>query len=60
MSSSSDPSAYADYGPFLPGFTSVQYNNLQQLEQELQDPNTAAFMVEPIQGKIKKKLYIVS
>jgi len=51
VSSSSDPSAYADYGPFLPGFTSVQYNNLQQLEQELQDPNTAAFMVEPIQGE---------
>ena len=51
MSSSTDPTAYSDYGPFMPGFVTVEYNNLAALEAELQDPNTAAFMVEPIQGE---------
>ena len=51
VSSSTDPTAYSDYGPFLPGFVTVDYNNLSALEKELQDPNTAAFMVEPIQGE---------
>ena len=51
MSSSTDPSAYSDYGPFMPGFSTVEYNDLDALEQELRDPNTAAFMVEPIQGE---------
>ena len=35
----------------MPGFVSVPYNNLAALEEELKDPNTAAFMVEPIQGE---------
>lgn len=35
----------------MPGFHLVDYNNLAQLEAELQDPNVAAFMVEPIQGE---------
>lgn len=51
VSSSTDPSAYADYGPFMPGFVTVPYNNLPALEEQLKDPNTAAFMVEPIQGE---------
>ena len=51
MSSSTDPSAYSDYGPFLPGYVTVDYNDLNSLEEELKDPNTAAFMVEPIQGE---------
>lgn len=51
VSSSTDPSAYSDYGPFMPGFTTVPYNNLDALEKELQDPNCCAFMVEPIQGE---------
>ena len=51
VSSSTDPSAYSDYGPFCPGFVMVDYNNLEALEEELKDPNTAAFMVEPIQGE---------
>ncbi|XP_037787023.1 ornithine aminotransferase, mitochondrial-like [Penaeus monodon] len=51
VSSSSDPSAYSDYGPFMPGFYLVPYDNLQVLEEALADPNVAAFMVEPIQGE---------
>jgi len=51
VSSSSDPAAFSDYGPFMPGFSSVPYNDLVALEEQLKDPNTAAFMVEPIQGE---------
>merc|ERR1711970_1691856 len=51
VSSSTDPSAYSDYGPYMPGFVTVPYNNLAALEEELKDPNTCAFMVEPIQGE---------
>ena len=51
VSSSTDPSAYNDYGPYLPGFEIVKYNDLEALEKALQDPNIAGFMVEPIQGE---------
>lgn len=51
VSASTDPSSYGGYGPFMPGFEIVDYNNLQQLEKAISDPNTAAFMVEPIQGE---------
>ena len=51
VSSSTDPSAYADYGPYLPGFEIVKYNDLSALEKALEDPNVAGFMVEPIQGE---------
>ena len=30
----------------------MEYDNLESLEAELKDPNTAAFMVEPIQGEV--------
>lgn len=51
VSSSTDPSAYSDYGPYLPGFEIVKYNDLASLEKALEDPNVAGFMVEPIQGE---------
>jgi len=51
VSSSTDPSAYSDYGPFMPGFECVPYDDLSSLETALSDPNTCAFMVEPIQGE---------
>lgn len=51
VSSSSDPSSYSNYGPYMPGFELVPYNDLAALETRLKDPNTAAFMVEPIQGE---------
>ena len=51
VSSSTDPTAYENYGPFVPGFVNIPYDNLEKLEQELKDPNVAAFMVEPIQGE---------
>ncbi len=51
ISSSTDPSSYKGFGPFMPGFGLVPYNDLAALETALQDPNVAAFMVEPIQGE---------
>lgn len=51
VSSSTDPSSYAGYGPFMPGFEIVPYDDLPALQAALADPNVCAFMVEPIQGE---------
>jgi ornithine--oxo-acid transaminase len=51
VSASSDPSSYGGYGPFMPGYELVEYNNLDALEGAIRDENTAAFFVEPIQGE---------
>tara|TARA_R110002050_G_scaffold53783_2_gene122134 strand:- start:1172 stop:2395 length:1224 start_codon:yes stop_codon:yes gene_type:complete len=51
VSMSSDPDAYNDYGPYTPGFVNIPYNDLEALDQALQDPNVAGFLVEPIQAE---------
>ncbi|KAK6026920.1 ornithine aminotransferase [Ostertagia ostertagi] len=51
ISSSSDPESYGGFGPFVPLFERVPYNDLKALEKAISDPNTAGFMVEPIQGE---------
>ena len=51
ISASTDPSSHKDFGPFMPGFELVPYNNLAALELAFQDEHVAAFMVEPIQGE---------
>ncbi len=51
ISSSTDPSSYGGFGPYVPGIVKIPYNNLVALEEALQDKNVAAFMVEPIQGE---------
>ena len=51
ISSSDDPLSYKDFGPYMPGYDLIPYNDLNALEKELKDPNVAAFMVEPIQGE---------
>jgi len=51
ISSSDDPSSYKGFGPYMPGYHLIPYNDLNALEQEFKDPNVAAFMVEPIQGE---------
>ncbi len=51
ISSSSDPSSYQNFGPFVPGFQQIPYNNIDALAEALQNKNIAAFMVEPIQGE---------
>ena len=51
ISSSTDPSSFKGFGPYMPGFELVPYNDLTALENQLKDANVAAFMVEPIQGE---------
>ena len=51
ISSSDDPTSYEGFGPYMPGYDLIPYNNLEALETELRDPNVCAFMVEPIQGE---------
>jgi ornithine--oxo-acid transaminase len=51
ISSSDDPTSYKGFGPYMPGYDLIPYNNLDALEMELKDPNVCAFMVEPIQGE---------
>lgn len=51
ISTSTDPVAYEDFGPYMPGFCLVPYNDLKALEEAIKDSNVCAFMVEPIQGE---------
>jgi ornithine--oxo-acid transaminase len=51
ISMSSDPDARKNFGPYTPGFVTIPYNNLEALAKELEDPNVAGFLVEPIQGE---------
>ncbi len=51
VSTSQDSASTKDFGPFVPGFTIVPFNDLKALEAAFQDSSVAAFMVEPIQGE---------
>lgn len=51
ISSSTDPSSYQGFGPYMQGFGLVPFNDLIALEKAFQDNTVAAFMVEPIQGE---------
>ena len=51
ISFSSDPSARNHFGPYMPGFVSIPFNDLNALEKALSDKTVAAFLVEPIQGE---------
>ncbi|HZW66184.1 MAG TPA: ornithine--oxo-acid transaminase [Hanamia sp.] len=51
ISFSDDPVARDDFGPYLPGFETIPYNNLPALADALKDNNVAGFLVEPIQGE---------
>jgi ornithine--oxo-acid transaminase len=51
ISFSSDPAARKGFGPFMPGFISIPYNDLEALAAALKNKNVAGFLVEPIQGE---------
>ncbi|SDP55026.1 ornithine--oxo-acid transaminase [Actinopolyspora xinjiangensis] len=50
VSFSTDPEARADYGPYTPGFVVTEYGDATEVESAI-TPNTAAVLVEPIQGE---------
>jgi ornithine--oxo-acid transaminase len=51
ISYSTDPSSTTGFGPFLPGFEKIPFNDTVALEKAFQDKNVAAFLFEPIQGE---------
>ena len=51
ISASTDPTSYSGFGPNLPGFLTVPFNDLSALARALEDPNVAGLILEPIQGE---------
>jgi ornithine--oxo-acid transaminase len=51
VSFSSDEQSRNNFGPFMPGYEVIEYNNIEALERALLDKNVAAFLMEPIQGE---------
>lgn len=51
ISFSTDEEATRNFGPFLPGFIPIPYNDGEALEKALADPLVAGFLFEPIQGE---------
>lgn len=51
ISSSTDPDSTRGFGPYMPGYDLVPYNDIAALEEVLQNPHIAGVMLEPIQGE---------
>jgi len=52
ISASTDPLSKKGFGPYMPGFDVVPYNDVKALENAiLEDPFIAGFILEPIQGE---------
>jgi len=51
ISASTDPSATSGFGPLMPGFNIIEYDNIPALEKALADPNVCGLWLEPIQGE---------
>lgn len=51
ISFSSDPSSKKNFGPYMPGFVAIPFNDTKALAKALEDKNVAGFLVEPIQGE---------
>jgi ornithine--oxo-acid transaminase len=51
ISASTDEGARRGFGPFMPGFEIVEYNNIAVLERALSNPKVCGLWIEPIQGE---------
>ena len=51
ISASTDADSKNNFGPFMPGFEVIPYNDLSALENALKDEHVCGFLVEPIQGE---------
>lgn len=51
ISASTDQAARKNFGPFMPGFEIVEYDDVKALEKSLVNPNVCALWIEPIQGE---------
>lgn len=51
ISFSTDPDSTGGFGPYVPGYQVVPYDDLEALAEAVQNRHVCAFMVEPIQGE---------
>ncbi len=51
ISASTDPESRNNFGPFMPGYQIIPYDDIKALEDALKNPNVCGFWVEPIQGE---------
>jgi ornithine--oxo-acid transaminase len=51
ISSSTDPKSFTNFGPYMPGFEIIPYDDVPALQAALDDPYVAGVMLEPIQGE---------
>lgn len=51
ISASTDPTSYGGFGPLVPGYVVIPYNDLKALDHALIDPHVCAFIFEPVQGE---------
>ncbi|MFC0773249.1 ornithine--oxo-acid transaminase [Terrimonas alba] len=56
ISFSTDPQSTTNFGPYLPGFEVIPYNDIEALARALENKNVAGFLVEPIQGEAGVKV----
>jgi len=51
ISFSTDPGSYLKFGPYMPGFQVIPFNDPEALKKALGDEHVCGFLVEPIQGE---------
>lgn len=51
VSASTDPTSYEGFGPYLPGFVKIPFNDIHALEEAIKPLNVAGILIEPIQGE---------
>lgn len=51
ISASTDPSSRTGFGPFMPGFEIIEYDDVSALKKALANPNVCGLWIEPIQGE---------
>lgn len=51
ISASTEASARDGFGPFMPGFEVIEYDNVGAIETALANPNVCGLWIEPIQGE---------
>jgi len=51
ISASTDPTATSGFGPFMPGFEVIDYDDISAIERAITDPNVCGLWIEPIQGE---------
>lgn len=51
ISASTDPDSRNNFGPFMPGYQIIPYDDIKAIEDALKNPNVCGLWIEPIQGE---------